>query len=996
METNRPPKKKNKIARKLVLLIVLFSSLITVITTGIQLFRDYRHDLNQIDSHLNMFRTVYLQGLTNSVWQFDETQLKIQMEGLLRLQDIEYIEITPEGSGPWSAGEKKSKNIVGISVPMVQIYQNREYPIATLYVQAGLDGVYNRLLDKFLVILLGNAVKTFLVSGFILLLFQILVARHLAKIAEYLKNLNINSPNIPLELDRKSSPEGEFDELEQLTSAINQMRSAISGHIREREKKEREIQESEAKYRFLINTVNEAIFIIQESKIRFPNQKAVEISGYPETELEGSLFENLIAPEDVKQVRTWHDLMLTGQAQSNIISFRVVKKNGEQFWGQLNSASTVWQEKPASINFLRDITEQKKTEEELLESYSILQVIFDGLDQDVYVSDISTNKIIFLNKHMSESFGGAPIGRPCHLVFRGHESKCPGCPVDKIIRPDGRPAPPVTQEGYNPVTGKWYRNHDRAITWIDDSLVHLHFAVDITEQKQAGREKAKLSSLVENSSDFVGLADLDGTIVYINQAGSAMVNDNNRSSADPANLVDFFEPDAAKQLENSIIPQIFENGLWKGESLLRSPNGRPVPVDVNLFLVNDPETGEPSCLAAVIRDISERVDSLKEREKLEEQLRQSQKMEAIGRLAGGIAHDFNNILAAIIGYNELTLLDLPENSPQAGQIRESIEAGRRAKNLIQQILTFSRKIPHQKQVIDVTAIVEEALRFLRATLPSTIEIYKDIPRQSSPVEADATQIHQVIMNLCTNSSQAMGEQGGMLRVFLSQVNLKGDEREFSSAVKPGRYVKLSIADEGPGIDPELQDRIFEPFFSTKESGKGSGMGLAVVHGIVKSHGGEITFKSRLGQGTVFNVFLPAMDSVPASAPLEAAESLLTGRERILFVDDERALVDIGRQLLERLGYDVRAVVGGPAGLKAFLDDPSGYDLIITDQTMPGLTGLDLSREILRRRPDIPIIICTGYSNSISSETVVNTGARAVLMKPLALRELSRVVREALA
>jgi CheY-like chemotaxis protein len=369
-------------------------------------------------------------------------------------------------------------------------------------------------------------------------------------------------------------------------------------------------------------------------------------------------------------------------------------------------------------------------------------------------------------------------------------------------------------------------------------------------------------------------------------------------------------------------------------------------------------------------------------------------MEAIGTLAGGIAHDFNNILGAIIGYAEMALYDTKKDSMEHYNIDQVLKAGHRAKNLVKQILAFSRKSEQDKNIILLTPIVEEALKLLRASLPTTIEIKQSIESGLDAIFADPTQMHQVIMNLCTNSAHAMGDTGGILNVELRNVDLNAKKAVQYSELNPGPYVQLSISDTGQGMDSATLERIFDPYFTTKEQDKGTGMGLAVVHGIVKGHGGGIRVQSKLGKGTRFDILFPVMGKQMESET-EELKALPTGNEHILFIDDEDTLIDLGESMLKKLGYRVETRTGPEEALEVFRAAPDKFDLVISDMTMPGMTGDNLAAELMKIRPDIPVVICTGYSERIDEPRARDLGIKGLMMKPFTIRGLSKTVRAVL-
>ncbi len=433
-----------------------------------------------------------------------------------------------------------------------------------------------------------------------------------------------------------------------------------------------------------------------------------------------------------------------------------------------------------------------------------------------------------------------------------------------------------------------------------------------------------------------------------------------------------------------------KEGFREFEHSARTKSGSLVWLSASAFPILDP-AGRLLGFRGATLDITERKQAEREKARLESQLRHAQKLEAIGTLAGGIAHDFNNILSPIIGYTEMALEDIPESSPTRYDLKQVLTAGMRARDLVKQILSFSRAGGEPiMRPIDVKLIVKEALKLLRASLPSSIEIRQEL--ETGVALADATQIHQVIVNLCTNAAHAMGDKG-ILEVSFRNVHLDVDDLiglpDLTGA--PGPFLKLGVADTGHGMDGVTMRRIFDPYFTTKEVGKGTGLGLAVVHGIVKQHDGAITVRSQPGKGSVFEVYLP-IAKVEPKALIVATEELPRGSEHVLLVDDERMITDMVSRMLEQLGYKVTAKTSSLEAFNLFRSRCREFDLIITDYTMPEMTGIDLAKEALKVRADIPIILCTGFNEKVTLEEVRSMGIREFLMKPLDRRELAKLVR----
>jgi len=383
------------------------------------------------------------------------------------------------------------------------------------------------------------------------------------------------------------------------------------------------------------------------------------------------------------------------------------------------------------------------------------------------------------------------------------------------------------------------------------------------------------------------------------------------------------------------------------------------------------------------------------RQHLDEQGHQGQKIQAIGTLAGGIAHDFNNMLTAILGYTELASDDVPRDSITWRNLQRVLTAGARARELVQQLLAFSRQNTIQLQPVELPLLVREMLSLLRASLPSTIEIRQHIETDVGIVMAAPTQIHQVLLNLCTNAEHAMRPTGGVLEVRLEAVEVDAVFAAAHPELKPGPHVRLTVYDTGHGMPPEVLERIYEPFFTTKGVGEGTGMGLSVAHGIVASHGGTMTVVSAPGKSTTFAIYLPC-SAGPAVRPASVAESIPRGHEHILFVDDEAILVNLGQELLTRLGYTVTGHTSGVEALHAFRAAPQQFDLVITDQTMPTMTGEALVRALRDIRLDLPIVLCTGFSYAMTKDKAAALGIDAFLLKPLVAHDLGRTIRQVLA
>ena len=523
---------------------------------------------------------------------------------------------------------------------------------------------------------------------------------------------------------------------------------------------------------------------------------------------------------------------------------------------------------------------------------------------------------------------------------------------------------------------------------------------DVSERKAAERELALSESRLKHAqaTAHVGSWELDpvaGTL-WLSQEALRIYGlkseDGFISSSLGRSMV---HPDDILRREEAIGASLKENLPYDQEFRIIKADDGQVRYIHSIAVVRPDSEGQSYIIRGSLQDITEQKTAQMEKARLEASLRQSQKMEALGTLASGIAHDFNNILSASMGYTELAIMN-PRTDPSVKEhLVKVLQAGNRAKELVAQILAFSRRTSQELAPIRVSPLLKEALHLLRSSLPASVDIQQEISSPEAMVMGDATQLHQVIMNLCVNAAGAMSETGGILKVTLSQAALGWRDQDPRTDLEPGPYLLLQVSDTGTGIDSAIIDHIFEPYFTTKKAGEGTGLGLAVVHGIVKDHQGAIRVQSRLGQGSTFSVYLPLVINQGAAQAVAKGDDIPTGSERILFVDDEQALNEVAGGLLGILGYRVEAFTSSRKALEVLRRDPGAFDLVITDMNMPGLDGRDLSREILAVRPDMPIIVCTGFSQRISEQEIGRLGIRKLLMKPLTKRELGLAVREVL-
>ncbi len=511
-----------------------------------------------------------------------------------------------------------------------------------------------------------------------------------------------------------------------------------------------------------------------------------------------------------------------------------------------------------------------------------------------------------------------------------------------------------------------------------------------TESKREIEERLMLATVMDQTSDGVIILDADGKIEYVNPSFVALCGVPAEESIG-ISIHDFECSQRNPHFYQAILSVFSSNELLSGHFVNKKRGGEEYDIDARVAPVFD-NSGQVVRYVATIRNVSESIG-------LQRQLRQAQKMEAMATLSGGIAHDFNNILAIIITNMEMTLEDVPEDSPFYSSLELVHKAGLRGKDLVKQFLTISRQNEQPEKIVQLEEIIEECFPLLRSTLPATIELRKSINTESGLIVADPTQINQVIMNLCTNAGYAMQENGGVLDISLSDVRLKAEDIARYPGLLPGDYIKLIVADTGHGMTRDVLDRIFDPFYTTKKQGKGTGLGLSIVHGIVKNHRGNITVNSLLCVGTTFTILFPKVEKEDKNVDTKLAPKVITGQGHILFVDDEIDYMVGMKKGLERSGYVVTAETDSRRTLELFRENPDIYDLVITDQTMPHLTGVMLAQELLAIRPDLPIVLCSGSSpgtdSAVNPATAKALGIREVLMKPVERSEIVQVVKQLL-
>lgn len=634
---------------------------------------------------------------------------------------------------------------------------------------------------------------------------------------------------------------------------------------------------------------------------------------------------------------------------------------------------------------ISDVTEQRKVAEERARLSDILESIGEG----VATADLA-GIVTYVNKAWADMHGFSQqdlIGRNLNIFHSEEQLKREVNPFNDIVMRKGWHSGEV---GHKHADGTLFFTQMTSTLLKDKDgrpAGYIGVAADLSEKKKVEdalrTSEIKFRHLFNLSPEPITVSDLTGRILDVNEKFCNMSQYARHEIIGKTTLDLGFPPDDRQHFINELTRK---GEVTAFEVTLKSKDQNSYQV---LLFAKMIEIKNEFYTLTVMHDITDR-------RRLENRLREAQKMEAIGTLAGGIAHDFNNILSAILGYVELSMLKIDRENRVYNYLNQTLNATNRAKDLVRQILSVSRQTEQKKKPIQVRPIVADVLKLMRASLPSNIEIREKFLSDTGSIMADPGQIHQVLMNLCTNAGQSMHEKGGVLSVELETIRIYANGYEAVPDLSSGSYLRISISDTGHGMSAEVQKRIFDPYFTTKVKGMGTGLGLAVVHGIVKKHGGTVNFYSVPEHGTQFHVYLPiihTLQSSPEDLLAQTEGEIPGGDERILLVDDEEAIVETGCQMLRHLGYDVVSTMSSREALTIFENAPGRFDLMISDMTMPDMTGDELAEHIMKIRPDMPIILCTGYNARIDEQRALEIGIRAFVFKPVALKKLATTIRQ---
>ncbi len=1068
MKTHRPLRFWKSVSFRLLIYTVVGILMLSVISTGIQIYTQYHRDIRQLEATFDYIEKVHVPSISANLFEVNDKLIGIQLQGLLNFPGIVYAEVREEKQG------YRYRRMVGDPDLNMRIFKTfdlahtqsddaKPFQLGRMMVGATYGKIHESLWSQGVAIGFGTFVQIFLMAIAVFLIAQYTFARPLAQMADYTERLDVSNLDAAFHLRPRRRLFQKPDEIERVADAFNNLRIRLRDDFAKREEMQRRLAESESRFRSLTDNLPIGVYRISPmGLILFANPALAGMFGHVSpSELEGTATADLYF--DVDDRRMMRPLY-AGTHFLGPIEIQFRKKDGAVFWGSIRARR--FEDKDGNLlsvdGTIEDISVRKTAEEaarrrtrELETLYLLGQEGAEGLslermfhsainrlksvlDADMIVLFLRDGEVLRVRAHSQvysheawyeevshevgkclcglAAKGGKPVYSPdVHTDARCVLEECKraglrsfaAIPLEIRKENIGVLGVGATEPTDFETFGSFletaahtlaigiknillYRSLEENGQQLERRLAELELS-----RKYLRQSEHRFRSFFDSNPEGVMLLDFEGRIRDVNLA-VARITGYEKEAMQGSELPMLMDEESKTDIRSFL--EGIQNGILNEkpfEVCCLRPGGISVPVSIRSWLVRD-EADELLALGLFLRDMSTEKALAEQKETLERQLQHTQKMEAIGTLAGGIAHDFNNILSGIIGFAELAIEHGPGDNPRLAHFHQRLlEACGRAKELVEQILRFSRQGPTELQPASLAPLVKEVIQFLRSSLPATIEISSRTDADRDRVLCDLTQMHQVLVNLCTNAYHAMREGGGLLTVSMKSVRIDSVRRFQGLEFRPGPALVLEVSDTGHGIPSHCLERVFEPYFTTKEPGEGTGLGLSVTFGIVKSHDGLIEFESDEGVGTTFRVYLPVFEQAVDERE-EPTPSIARGSgQRILVVDDELFFIDVLKEHLESLSYDVVGLQSSRRALESIRAHPDYFDLVVTDQTMPELTGVELIRELRKIRGDLPIILCTGFSETVSESTAAQYGISRFLMKPVHRAVLADAVHQLL-